>query len=662
MSVNVQLANELRRISGQNTTQAQIMLALGYTPANDTEFLAHAKNGSIHVSAQDRERWNNALGSGFSGNYNDLLDKPDIFNDNSGTLQITDNSGNIIAQVDRYGIKSVNFFVKGVELSEIIRQSQFNIDYNNLLNRPDIYEDNSGKISYADPNGNIIAEFSGAGLNTVGIKVKGVDILTLVAQGQYTVDYNLLINRPDIYEDGSGEMAFADIYGNVVATIGAEGLNAIDVRIKGKSIAQIVEEIGFTGDYNTLLNRPNIEEVEEHRLIIADDSGNIVAEINNEGIRAIAYYSGSDGQDLATHIKNLQQTVSAHTGDTNIHITSTERTNWNTAKEQLTNHTSSSTIHITDAERQKWNAITGFSGKYTDLTGAPKIDQNANGDLLFQDLTGKTIGTLTAAGAFSVTTILVGGEASNILERIVADETALDTHKKDGVLHITADERLKWNGITPHINNTTIHITATERNFWTNKSDFSGSYLDLTNKPDIASEETGAFIIVDNLSNKIMQVDSEGLHVHRLEVNGVELLGELNGKAPTQHTHSYAGSGSPGGTANAALQLEFQHAIAYTKDSNSAINMVGTVCIEVPHNGSEKMQFFVYLHDGQTTVTTPYWFYAATKRWTRVSFTYTKDVGWKRAAVYYIGTQNTDEFMEITSENYPNIIVYFNTK
>ena len=43
MSVNVQFANELRRISGQNTTQAQIMLALGYTPANDTKFLAHAK-------------------------------------------------------------------------------------------------------------------------------------------------------------------------------------------------------------------------------------------------------------------------------------------------------------------------------------------------------------------------------------------------------------------------------------------------------------------------------------------------------------------------------------------------------------------------------------------------------------------------------------------
>lgn len=568
MSVNVQLANELRRISGQNITQAQIMLALGYTPTNDTDFLAHAKNGSIHVSAQDRERWNNALSHGFSGNYNDLQDKPDIFNDNSGVLQITDNSGNIIAQIDRYGIKSVNFFVKGVELSEIIRQSQFNIDYNNLLNRPDIYEDNSGKISYADPNGNVIAEFSGAGLNTVGIKIKGVDILTLVAQGQYTVDYNLLINRPDIYEDSSGEMVFADIYGNIVATIGAAGLNAVDVRIKGKSIAQLVEEIGFTGDYNTLLNRPNIEEVENHRLIIADDSGNIVAEINNEGIRAIAYYSGSDGQDLATHIKNLQKTVSAHTGDTNIHITATERTNWDTAKEQLSNHTSNSKIHITEAERQKWNATTGFSGEYTDLIGAPKIVQNANGDLLFQDLTGKTIGTLTAAGAFT---------------------------------------------------------------------------------------------IVDNLSNKIMQVDSEGLHVHRLEVNGIELLGELNGKAPIQHTHNYAGSDSPGGVANAALQLEFQHTMTYTKDSNSAINMTGIVCIEVPLNDSEKTQFFVYLHDGQTTVTTPYWFYNITKQWTRTSFTYTKDVGWRRAAVYYIGTQNTDELMETTSENYPNIIVYFNT-
>jgi hypothetical protein len=71
-------------------------------------------------------------------------------------------------------------------------------------------------------------------------------------------------------------------------------------------------------------------------------------------------------------------------------------------------------------------------------------------------------------------------------------------------LHITADERTKWNGVTPHINNTTIHITAAERNLWTNKSDFSGSYLDLTNKPDITTDETGAFIIVDNLSNKIM--------------------------------------------------------------------------------------------------------------------------------------------------------------
>ena len=37
MSVNVQLANELRRISGQNTTQAQIMLALGYTGLGETE-------------------------------------------------------------------------------------------------------------------------------------------------------------------------------------------------------------------------------------------------------------------------------------------------------------------------------------------------------------------------------------------------------------------------------------------------------------------------------------------------------------------------------------------------------------------------------------------------------------------------------------------------
>ena len=43
------------------------------------------------------------------------------------------------------------------------------------------------------------------------------------------------------------------------------------------------------------------------------------------------------------------------------------------------------------------------------------------------------------------------------------------------------------NALTAHTSNTDIHVTSTEKETWNNKSDFSGSYDDLSNKPTIPS-------------------------------------------------------------------------------------------------------------------------------------------------------------------------------
>lgn len=40
-----------------------------------------------------------------------------------------------------------------------------------------------------------------------------------------------------------------------------------------------------------------------------------------------------------------------------------------------------------------------------------------------------------------------------------------------------------------HSGNTNIHVTASEKSTWNNKSDFSGNYNDLTNKPTIPAEQ-----------------------------------------------------------------------------------------------------------------------------------------------------------------------------
>ena len=49
------------------------------------------------------------------------------------------------------------------------------------------------------------------------------------------------------------------------------------------------------------------------------------------------------------------------------------------------------------------------------------------------------------------------------------------------------DDAIKTVDVTSHITNKTIHITAEERESWNAKSEFSGNYDDLTNKPAIPS-------------------------------------------------------------------------------------------------------------------------------------------------------------------------------
>ena len=52
--------------------------------------------------------------------------------------------------------------------------------------------------------------------------------------------------------------------------------------------------------------------------------------------------------------------------------------------------------------------------------------------------------------------------------------------------------------LTAHTANTTVHVTASEKNTWNNKSDFSGDYTDLANKPTIPNYTAGSGISIVN--------------------------------------------------------------------------------------------------------------------------------------------------------------------
>lgn len=123
----------------------------------------------------------------------------------------------------------------------------------------------------------------------------------------------------------------------------------------------------------------------------------------------------------------------------------------------LTSHTANTTVHVTSAEKNTWNNKSDFSGDYNDLANKP------------------TIHTYTAGTGIDITNDVIS---------VTGGSQPVDAYTK-------AESDAKFATITnfnSHSGNTTMHVTASEKNTWNNKSDFSGNYNDLTNKPTIPSK------------------------------------------------------------------------------------------------------------------------------------------------------------------------------
>ena len=72
----------------------------------------------------------------------------------------------------------------------------------------------------------------------------------------------------------------------------------------------------------------------------------------------------------------------------------------------------------------------------------------------------------------------------------VSDVTSTELGYLDGVtsnIQTQLNAKAAQSSLTSHTDNTTVHITAAERTAWNAKSNFSGNYNDLTNKPTIPS-------------------------------------------------------------------------------------------------------------------------------------------------------------------------------
>lgn len=284
----------------------------------------------------------------------------------------------------------------------------------------------------------------------------------------FSGNYNDLTDAPNIIDDESTILYIADSSGNIIAQVDENGVHSIDFHINDISIKDKIPvwdaKSEFSGDYNDLTNAPNITEDESDNYIIADPSGNIIACFDADGLTTTK---------VTINGVDIKDTVDKHIDNT--------------------------TAHITEKERTEWNAKA--TPDYVDQQVAALVDSSP-----------ETLNTLNELAAAL-------GEDPNFATTISnqiglkADQSALNTHT----------------------NNTIIHVTATEKAKWNNKSDFDGNYNDLTNKPNITDDGSNNLVIADKNNNIIMQVDANGINTTQVSakimlVNGADVGAHIANK------------------------------------------------------------------------------------------------------------------------------------
>lgn len=162
-------------------------------------------------------------------------------------------------------------------------------------------------------------------------------------------------------------------------------------------------------------------------------------------------------------------------------------------------HSGNTTMHVTASEKSTWNNKSDFSGNYNDLSNKPTIPTSASqltndsGYITSSALNGyATEAYVTAATNDMATKTWVGQQGYLTQHQDISGKqdvsgmTAYTTTATTNTLSGT---------VTAHTADTTIHVTAQDKTNWNNKSDFSGSYNDLTNKLSAGTNIT----IVDNV-------------------------------------------------------------------------------------------------------------------------------------------------------------------
>ena len=299
---------EIITFSGDSYSKSEVDTKLG-NKADLSAFTAHTADSTVHVTSSEKNTWNNK--SDFSGSYNDLTDKPTIRNYSAGTnVQI---QNDVISATDtKYTAGS------GIEITG--PTNKITLDVN-------VYKGNEIlSVSVNNPSGNASTDNKINGMSSFGagyiVSTNNVDE---AAFGYYN-------------ETNGGEKSFTHSSGNTLFSV---------------------------GNGNSQNNRGNIK---KHNAFEIRQNGDIyIADTNN------TTYTRAWEKPMI----KLQDALDAAGGSGitsgQVQTMIDESISGKTNQSDFTAHTANTNVHVTASEKSTWNAKSDFSGDYNDLTNKPTI-------------------------------------------------------------------------------------------------------------------------------------------------------------------------------------------------------------------------------------------------------------------------------------------------
>lgn len=210
----------------------------------------------------------------------------------------------------------------------IANQDLFSGDYNDLVNAPNISEDNSDNVVIADNDGNIIFKVDADGVHTTTLNAKNITIENEDIIDVIDDKLAALVNSAPETLDTLGELAEAMTTNSdaieALETIATSKASQSDLDTTNENVSELQGLVGdtsvatqianaiegfesFSGDYNDLENAPNIAEDGAGNMVVADENGNVIFKADATGIHSTALTL--NGEDVSNKINNLRALV-----------------------------------------------------------------------------------------------------------------------------------------------------------------------------------------------------------------------------------------------------------------------------------------------------------------------------------------------------------------